>query len=368
MTTTQGQCAISVYPPVLPPRDTASADGGPGVLVRVTDLGAPCRAVRVRLPAGDSATARAEVDAADWEITEPGPGTVEARPVGGAAATAPDSGTIAVRLHGLRPPSDGPLELGVTVLFDGGPEAVTSRHFIDRGVRGLAPITDFRPRFLAIAYRERTVLQWRRSDEDKDGYSLQRHDTTGSSARYGLEPAHLTLENGTFTYQDQNALTHTTAFTLFYEKAADEVRAATAVIVAGGDIEAGRLTVNGQVKMVKPPQNCVSKGKGTFKFKPAPTDGVLSAVLTYESESKAGRVDRAELTVRVTPSGQQPIERTLRIIDAKQRENLQLPVPQGAGVTIMTTGEAARAEAVWFPFGLAGRPGHLVHADAGAER
>ncbi|MEU2608755.1 hypothetical protein [Streptomyces albus] len=354
-------CTITLYPAALP-----SDDGRDGsrqrLLIRVGELRRSLRGLELELPGPHTEPAEPWTAATEgWEVVSIRPGTFRLRARDTGVAAPGVHGTVDIELTAALPDVD-PVPLTVTAQLgtEDDPATVTTHHRLDN--KALPAIVGFRGKnSLVVKYGACAVLTWQRAVPDTAGYLLQRHDSKGSTGKMKLSSERLSCEDSyVFTYEDDQPLRRATAYTLYYndEQLNQEVQATSLILVTQGDIDAGRLSAAGKVSLLRAPQSAVKAGRLTAArtSQPAPTDGMLMLTLRTEKDNEVVRVH-----VQVTPVTNQPTtSHWLETRRTARHEHLNLPVGQGARVTLKPHGGQPMLDAVWFPFGLAGPEGRLV--------
>ncbi|MFH8787032.1 hypothetical protein [Streptomyces roseoverticillatus] len=177
-----------------------------------------------------------------------------------------------------------------------------------------------------------------------------------STPRYYRDP-----DSGLCTYETDQ-LTERTVFVLTAEKNSRTDTKAVFVLVAEGDLQVGKLTVNGTTRIFGSPQKLVPEAKRStdpgqetpLESAPAPTSGLLLA--TLRTEGPSGASGKAKLTV-IAPSS--ATDHTITL-PARREGHLTAVVRDGdrvrITVSVENTGPTAKLDATWFPFGCLSAP------------
>ncbi|MFG2914967.1 hypothetical protein ACGF0D_19020 [Kitasatospora sp. NPDC048298] len=325
-----------------------------------------CERITLSLPVGDgpdSLTAdlgrlRLAEPAGGWRLQSTGPSQVTVLP---AADAGTDTGTgelaagetRTLLLEGLAPhDSVGAVALGSTVhwtaVVGGGTGSAADTFIVTRtDVQSL--LKNFRPKCSGIKNGESVEISWKGLPEkDRPVYRLY-FDMTEIKAD---EKTYMDKDgNGTYTTP---ALTRTTAFMMLVKYKGTDYGWTIAVTVSEPDLTVGQLTSNGVVQLWGVPTTLLGDTSGatspfTRTYETAETDGLIAARLDCEEDGKA--VDFHASVTSGSPATTRTTSACARV--AESPENVLVPVPKGARVTLGMRAEAGSygGQITWFPLG-----------------
>ncbi|MCC3776641.1 hypothetical protein [Streptomyces sp. UNOB3_S3] len=343
MTAIPTDCRVTVTPRTL----ICTTPGGLETATLRVSVSAPspCRGIRITLPTGEApddltpTTAGLITSTPGWDLDTSTPGTLFARREPHTDGTAVDL-DLAGLLVSAQP---GPVSFTVAATLDDGTEHTTTHQLVKQSNN--FAIDRFAPAKAQVGYGSSVTLSWQ-GPKSKPAYYLWRSDgKTPSDPK--IEPQD---NNGQCSFEVKDLTDAATAFLLKAAGAQNkEARAVTAVAVAGGDVRAGKLSVNGRTTLMKTPNTFLDTTTAVTKTYTSSTDGFLTASVTSTQHGA-----RATLTITVSPSGSQSqsaVVRTLNADAANVPVNIQLPVPADATLELKLTGNNPSAQATWFPLG-----------------
>jgi len=260
-----------------------------------------------------------------------------------------------VDVTGLRPgTAAGPLEITVTTV-SGPPDTLveaTGRHRIVLTDDEKPQITNFHATPSGVKAEHTPLLSWHFPSGKLlrgDFFLIRSTDAEGDrcDGRAVIEPVH---DGDDYTWTETVGLRRDTAYGLHWEgttTAHNDYVSDTAILpvtVFQGDVDAGCLSADGQVRLFGTPQNLEATGSDQIDYQKTVTDGILLLTVRYQ-----GKDDKA--SVRVTPTNGEEWVRELVVTAALATAHTQMPVPADAVVTLWPPQYGAIVEPTWFPFG-----------------
>jgi hypothetical protein len=287
-----------------------------------------------------------------WTVTRPAPEQFHATPALPQVILAPYQDWH-LTLSGLTPnPHTGPSTVTITVRTEQSTPDI--HHRVITKHPPAVVLTNFAPDTPEVPYKGTVTFSWH--CPTPQGELPPNFDLTYGTQTLPIQATdkNFTHHDDVYTYRFPYPLLSNTAFLLTARHGSDSTSLVTWVTVTKGDIDAGDLTVNGHVRILRPtpaPQDShdlnTKNAKATFTY--PNTDGFLAAWV------RTGQPDQPA-TLTITPSpGDLSDDDTAVVLtstDTTYVDNILVPLPAGQCTVKLAGPDQSTAHATLFRLGI----------------